>query len=175
MKECIKYIGLDVRKSSIAVAIAEAGSSEVRYHGEIQNTPEQITKTLRKLSNSGAKLSVCYEAGPCGYEVYRQLTDRGIDCMVVAPSMIPRKPGDRVKTDRRDSQMLARLHRAGELTAVWVPSAEQEALRDLVRARADFVLLQTQARQRLNAFLLRHGKRFDGKSKWTQEIGRAHV
>jgi len=168
MKECIKYVGLDVHKSTIAIAIAEPGSSEVRYFGEIPNTPEQIAKTLRKLSISGAKLSVCYEAGPCGYEVYRQLTDRGIDCMVVAPSMIPRKPGDRVKTDRRDSQMLARLHRAGELTAVWVPSAEQEALRDLVRARADFVLLQTQARQRLNAFLLRHGKRFDGKSKWTQ-------
>ena len=103
-----------------------------------------------------------------GYEVYRQLSNLGIDCMVVAPSMIPRKPGDRVKTDRRDSQMLARLHRAGELTWVWVPSAEQEALRDLVRGRADFVLLQTQARQRLNAFLLRYGKRFDGKCKWTQ-------
>jgi len=86
--------------------------------------------------------------------------------MVVAPSLIPRKPGDRVRTDRRDSQMLARLHRAGEVTAVWVPSGEQEALRDLVHARADFVLLQTQARQRLNAFLLRYGKRFSGKSKF---------
>ncbi|MCD8536593.1 MAG: IS110 family transposase [Burkholderiaceae bacterium] len=168
MKECTKYVGLDVHKATIAVAIAEAGSSEVRYFGEISNTPEQITKTLRKLGGSGTELSICYEAGPCGYEVYRQLSKLGIDCMVVAPSMIPRKPGDRVKTDRRDSQMLARLHRAGELTSVWVPSAEQEALRDLVRGRADFVLLQTQARQRLNAFLLRHGKRFDGKSKWTQ-------
>ena len=168
MKECIKYVGLDVHKSTIAVAIAESGSSEVRYFGEIPNTPEQISKTLRKLGGSGTELSVCYEAGPCGYEVYRQLSSQGIDCMVVAPSMIPRKAGDRVKTDRRDSQMLARLHRAGELTSVWVPSAEQEALRDLVRGRADFVLLQTQSRQRLNAFLLRHGKRFDGKSKWTQ-------
>lgn len=169
MKECIKYVGLDVHKSTIAVAIAESGSSEVRYFGEIRNTPEDINKVMRKLSGSEATLSVCYEAGPCGYEVYRQLSDNlGIDCMVVAPSMIPRKAGDRVKTDRRDSQMLARLHRAGELTSVWVPSAEQEALRDLVRGRADFVLLQTQARQRLNAFLLRHGKRFDGKSKWTQ-------
>jgi transposase len=168
MKECIKYVGLDVHKSTIAVAIAESGSSEVRYFGEIRNTPEDITKVLRKLSSTEATLAVCYEAGPCGYEVYRQLSSQGIDCMVVAPSMIPRKAGDRVKTDRRDSQMLARLHRAGELTSVWVPSAEQEALRDLVRGRADFVLLQTQARQRLNAFLLRHGKRFDGKSKWTQ-------
>jgi transposase len=167
MTECIKYVGLDVHKSTIAVAIAESGSSEVRYFGEIPNTPEQISKTLRKLGGSGTELSVCYEAGPCGYEVYRQLSSQGIDCMVVAPSMIPRKAGDRVKTDRRDSQMLARLHRAGELTSVWVPSAEQEALRDLVRGRADFVLLQTQSRQRLNAFLLRHGKRFDGKSKWT--------
>lgn len=167
MKECTKYVGLDVHKSTIAVAIAESGSSEVRYFGEIRNTPEDINKVMRKLSSSEATLSVCYEAGPCGYEVYRQLSSSGIDCMVVAPSMIPRKPGDRVKTDRRDSQMLARLHRAGELTSVWVPSAEQEALRDLVRGRADFVLLQTQARQRLNAFLLRHGKRFGGKSKWT--------
>jgi len=168
MKEFTKYVGLDVHKSTIAVAIAQAGSSEVRYFGEIPNTPEDINKVMRKLSSSEATLSVCYEAGPCGYEVYRHLSGRGIDCMVVAPSMIPRKPGDRVKTDRRDSQMLARLHRAGELTSVWVPSAEQEALRDLVRARADFVLLQTQSRQRLNAFLLRHGQRFGGKSKWTQ-------
>lgn len=168
MKKFTKYVGLDVHKTKIAVAIAEAGSNEVRYFGEIENTPEQITKTLNSLSRSGTQLSVCYEAGPCGYEIYRYLTDRDIDCTVVAPSMIPRKPGDRVKTDRRDSEMLARLHRAGELTAVWVPSADQEALRDLVRARADFVLLQTQARQRLNAFLLRHGKRFSGKSKWTQ-------
>jgi len=167
MKECIKYVGLDVHKSTIAVAIAESGSSEVRYFGEIRNTPEDINKALRKLSGAEATLAVCYEAGPCGYEVYRQLSSLGIDCMVVAPFMIPRKPGDRVKTDRRDSQMLARLHRAGELTSVWVPSAGQAALRDLVRGRADFVLLQTQARQRLNAFLLRHGKRFDGKSKWT--------
>ena len=168
MKECIKYVGLDVHKSTIAVAIAEAGSSEVRYFGEIPNTPQDINKVVKKLSGSAARLAVCYEAGPCGYEVYRQLSGLGIDCMVVAPSLIPRKPGDRVKTDRRDSQMLARLHRAGELTSVWVPDAEQEALRDLVRARADFVLLQTQSRQRLSAFLLRHGERFEGQSKWTQ-------
>ena len=120
MKECTKYVGLDVHKATIAVAIAEAGSSEVRYFGEIPNTPEDINKVMRKLSSSEATLSVCYEAGPCGYEVYRHLSGRGIDCMVVAPSMIPRKPGDRVKTDRRDSQMLARLHRAGELTSVCV-------------------------------------------------------
>jgi len=119
MKECTKYVGLDVHKATIAVAIAQAGSSEVRYFGEIPNTPEDINKVMRKLSSSEATLSVCYEAGPCGYEVYRHLSGRGIDCMVVAPSMIPRKPGDRVKTDRRDSQMLARLHRAGELTSVW--------------------------------------------------------
>lgn len=168
MKECIKYVGLDVHKSSIAVAIAESGTREVRYFGEIPNTPESIAKVVRKLSGPTARLAVCYEAGPCGYEVYRQLSGLGIDCMVVAPSMIPRKPGERVKTDRRDSQMLARLHRAGELTAVWVPHAEQESLRDLVRARADFVLQQTQSRQRLSAFLLRHGNRFEGQSKWTQ-------
>ena len=168
MKEFTKYVGLDVHKSTIAVAIAEAGTSEVRYFGEIKNSPEALDKVLRQISVSGAALSVCYEAGPCGYEVYRQLTEQGINCMVVAPSLIPRKSGDRVKTDRRDSQMLARLHRAGELTSVWVPGSEQEALRDLTRARSDFVALQTQTRQRLSAFLLRHGKRFNGRSNWTQ-------
>lgn len=106
--------------------------------------------------------------GPCGYSLHRQLTEMGWDCQVVAPSMIPKKAGDRVKTDRRDSLMLARLHRAGELTAVWVPDGVQEALRDLTRAREDMKHLERQAKQRLLAFLLRHGRGYDGKSNWTQ-------
>ncbi len=107
-------------------------------------------------------MSFCYEAGPCGYEIYRQLRELKQDCLVAAPSLIPKKAGDRVKTDRRDSLSLARLHRAGDLTAVWVPGGEQEALRDLTRAREDMEHLQ-----RLKAFLLRHGK-LSGKSNWMQ-------
>lgn len=168
MGEFSKYIGLDVHKETIAVSVAEGGGGEVRYVGEIANTPEAVEKLVRQLRKGHATLSFCYEAGPCGYGIHRQLTDLGWDCQVVAPSLIPKKAGDRVKTDRRDSLSLARLHRAGELTAVWVPDGEQEALRDLTRAREDMKHLQRQAKQRLLAFLLRHGKRYAGKSRWTQ-------
>ena len=168
MKEFSKYVGLDVHKETIAVAVADADGAEVRYFGQMTNTPEAIEKLVRQLRKGGAQLSFCYEAGPCGYGIHRQLTDLGWDCQVVAPSLIPKKAGDRVKTDRRDSLSLARLHRAGELTAVWVPDGAQEALRDLTRAREDMKHLQRQTKQRLLAFLLRHGKRFDGKTKWTQ-------
>ena len=137
MTKFSKYVGLDTHKDTIAVAIAEAGQSKPRYYGEIANTPEAVAKLVKKLSPQGEVLSFCYEAGPCGYGIYRQLTHLGHDCVVVAPSLIPVKPGDRVKTDRRDSESLARLHRAGELTAVWVPGPEQEAVRDLTRARED--------------------------------------
>jgi transposase len=136
--------------------------------GEIPNTPDAVVKLVRRLRKEGSKLSFCYEAGPCGYGLHRQLLDLGQDCQVVAPSLIPKKPGDRVKTDRRDSLNLARLHRAGELTAVWVPDGAQEALRDLTRAREDMKHIQLQAKQRLLGFLLRHGKRFEGKDNWTQ-------
>lgn len=163
-----KYVGLDVHKKTIAVSVAQAGGGEARYVGEIANTLEAVEKLVRQLRKDGATLSFCYEAGPCGYGLHRQLTDLGWDCQVVAPSLIPKKAGDRVKTDRRDSLMLARLHRAGELTAVWVPDGAQEALRDLTRAREDVKHLQRQAKQRLLAFLLRHGKGYDGKSHWTQ-------
>jgi transposase len=168
MKEFSKYVGLDVHKETIAVSVAEAGGGEVRYFGEIANTLEAVAKLARQLKKGDAALSFCYEAGACGYGVYRQLRELRHECMVVAPSLIPRKAGDRVKTDRRDSLALARLHRAGELTAVWVPDGAQEALRDLTRAREDMKHLQRQAKQRLLAFLLRHGKRYSGKSRWTQ-------
>lgn len=166
--EKYKFVGLDVHKETIAVSVAESDGGEVRYMGEIPNTPDAVVKLVKRLRKEGAKLSFCYEAGPCGYGLHRQLLDLGQDCQVVAPSLIPRKPGDRVKTDRRDSLNLARLHRAGELTAVWVPDGAQEALRDLTRAREDMKHLQRQAKQRLLGFLLRHGKRFEGKDNWTQ-------
>jgi len=172
MKEFSKYVGLDVHKETIAVSLAEAGGGEVRYFGEVANTPEALAKLARQLAKGNARLSFCYEAGACGYSVYRQLRELKHDCMVVAPSLIPRKAGDRVKTDRRDSLSLARLHRAHELTPVWVPDGTQEALRDLTRAREDMKHLQRQVKQRLLAFLLRHGKRYSGKSRWTQAHSR---
>ena len=168
MKQFSKYVGMDVHKATIAVAVAEAGGGELRYVGEFENSPEAIAKLVRQLKKGDAQLSFCYEAGPCGYGIHRQLTELGWDCQVVAPSLIPRKAGDRVKTDRRDSLMLARLHRAGELTAVWVPDDAQEGLRDLTRAREDMKSLQLKAKQRLSAFLLRYGKSYAGKSNWTQ-------
>ncbi|WP_280550774.1 IS110 family transposase [Halomonas sp. 11-S5] len=164
------YIGLDVHKASISVSIAEAGRQAPEFHGEIPNEPKAIDKLVRQLSQrfDGQPLLFSYEAGPCGYGVYHQVQATGHDCEVVAPALIPRKAGDRVKTDRRDAQMLARLSRSGELTPVWVPTPEQEAVRDLTRAREDMKAIELKARQRLGAFLLRHGKVYAGKSKWTQ-------
>lgn len=167
MRKFTKYVGLDVHKETIAVAVADAAGGEARFFGNIANTPEALAKLWRRLS-PGHAVSYCYEAGPCGYEIHRQLTDAGQECQVVAPSLIPKKAGDRVKTDRRDALSLARLHRAGELTAVWVPDGDQEALRDLTRAREDLKHVQRQAKQRLLAFLLRHGRRYTGKCHWTQ-------
>jgi len=173
MNQFIKYVGLDTHKDTIAVAIADAVGGKPRFYGEIANTPTALSKLLKDVSPNGEATSYCYEAGPCGYGIYRQISDSGHDCSVVAPSLIPTKPGDRVKTDRRDSENLARLHRAGELTSVWVPDQEQEAIRDLTRAREDMKHLERQARQRLCAFLLRHGQGYDsGKSKWTQAYWR---
>jgi transposase len=168
MDEFTKYVGLDVHKETIAVSVADGQGGEVRYVGEIANTSEALQKLVKRLGKGGAKLMFCYEAGGCGYGIHRQLKALGWDCQVVAPSLIPKKAGNRVKTDRIDSLMLARLHRAGELTPVWVPDGAQEALRDLTRAREDMKHLQRQAKQRLLAFLLRHGERYTGKSNWTQ-------
>lgn len=134
MKKMIKYVGLDVHKDSISISIADEGrNGEVRYYGEISNDMNSLDKLLRKIISQNSKPHCVYEAGPCGYYIYRHLTENGIDCCVVAPALIPKKSGDRIKTDRRDSMTLARLHRAGELTGVYVPDTEDEALRDLVR------------------------------------------
>jgi len=123
---------------------------------------------VRKLQSKGSNLRFVYEAGPCGYDIYRTLTKMGLDCMVVAPSLIPRKSGDRIKNDRRDAQNLARLHRSGELTAVYVPTAEDEAMPDLTRGRADAVKAHRTSRQVLLAFLLRHCYRYNGLSYWSK-------
>src|SRR6202522_3167587 len=136
LDKTITYVGLDVHKDTIAVALAEAGGGkDVREYGKIANTPAALKALAVRLSRAGNELRFCYEAGPCGYGIQRQLTLAGHGCVVVAPSLIPRKPGDRIKTDRRDAINLAKLHRAGELTAVWVPDQAHEAIRDLVRAR----------------------------------------
>ncbi|WP_295539485.1 IS110 family transposase [uncultured Thiohalocapsa sp.] len=164
------YIGLDVHKETIAVAVAEPGRGEPIYRGEIANTPKKIEKLLAQLSEAygGGVLLFCYEAGPCGYGLYRQLIGSGHDCQVVAPSLIPKKAGERIKTDRRDALKLARLLRSGDLTAVWIPDQEQERMRDLSRARDDLKAQERKARQQLNAFLLRHGQHWPkGKSRWT--------
>ena len=148
------FVGLDVHKATISAAIAHGErGGEVRHLGTIPNRADHVRRLVEKLGRDGRQLHFCYEAGPCGYGLHRQLTELGHDCMVVAPSLIPVKTGDRVKTDRRDGIMLAKLHRAGELTAVWVPDAAHEAMRDLVRARATAVRVAGKARQHLQGFL----------------------
>jgi transposase len=150
------------------VALADAGlRGEVRQHGKILNTPAALKALAVKLIRKGRDLQFCYEAGPCGYGIQRQLTGMGHDCAVVAPSLIPRKPGVRIKTDRRDATNLAKLHRAGELTPVWVPDQAHEAIRDLVRARQAAVRTLRQARQQLSGFLLRQGYHYH-RPAWTQ-------
>lgn len=158
MAQYTKFVGLDVHKDSIAVAIADSKSAEVRFYGNIPNTGVAIRTLAQKLSEDQACLAFVYEAGPCGYGVHRMLLEAGHECRVIAPSLIPKKSGDRVKTDRRDALMLARLHRAGELTPVWVPGSEQEAMRDLSRLREDLKAQERYLKQRLSAFLLRNGK-----------------
>ena len=171
MGKSVLYVGLDVHKMSMDVAIAEAGpGAEVRFYGQIGGDLDSLDRVIRKLGATGAQLRFAYEAGPCGYVVYRHLTARGWPCLVAAPSLIPRRPGDRIKCDRRDALSLARLFRAGELTSVKVPDADDEAMRDLTRAREDAVSVERRAKQRTAALLLRHGRRYPGKTTW----GRGH-
>ena len=163
----VRFIGLDVHAETIAVAVAEPGG-DVRSLGTIPNGPESIRKLVKRLGGVDS-LRVCYEAGPTGYVIYWQLTALGVSCEVVAPTLVPTKAGDRVKTDRRDAAKLARSFRAGDLTAVWVPDAAHEALRDLVRAREAAKKDQLRARHRLGKFLLRHGRRpSTAMTAWTQ-------
>ena len=152
----LRYLGLDVHKASISVAIAEESGPPTTY-GRIPNEPATIRTVMTRLGGPGIELRVAYEAGPTGYALHRQLTRLGIACLVVAPSLIPRQPGNKVKTDRRDALKLARLLRSGDLTPVWVPDEAHEALRSLVRARADAKADQLRAKHRLSKFLLRHG------------------
>src|ERR1700747_462294 len=168
MADRITYVGLDVHKDSIVVAVAVGGlRGEVREYGRIANAPTALDRLLRKLGGDGMTLRFCYEAGPCGYGIQTPLSAHGHRCVVVAPSLIPKQAGDRVKTDRRDAASLARLHRAGELTAVWVPDARHEAMRDLVRARLDAVHALRRARQQLSGFLLRQSCHY-GRPAWTK-------
>lgn len=188
--DSIAHVGLDVHARTIAVALADGhGLREVRSFGQIVNEPQAIEAMVRQLAaahqatptprgrssrkpaapavTQARPIHFWYEAGPCGYGLWRQLTAMGHACSVVAPSLIPRKAGDRVKTDRRDAMSLARLGRAGELTSVWVPAPEHEAMRDLTRCREDAKEMQRKARQQLGGFLLRHGRRFNDGDAWT--------
>jgi transposase len=164
----IAFVGMDVHKATIAVAVAEGGrDGDVRQLGVFPNRAEVIARLVRRLADKGQELRFCYEAGPCGYGLQRQIQQLGHPCEVVAPSLIPVRSGDRVKTDRRDALSLAKLHRAGELTPVWVPDAAHEAMRDLIRARATAVRVLGKARQHLQGFLLRHGRIHAGRRAWT--------
>ena len=166
MTKIAHFVGLDVHKDSITIAEAPAGRGPAAHRGTI---PGSDLKLLRKLDQLGPRdtISCCYEAGPTGYGTYHCLRQAGIQCFVVAPTLIPAKAGDRVKTDSRDALKLARFHRSGDLTPVWVPTPNIEALRDLVRARAAAKADERAARHRLSKFLLRHGRYYPGKTPWT--------
>jgi transposase len=158
MSDVTRFVGLDVHKATIAIGVADEGG-QPEDHGQIANDPSAIRKLVTRLAGAGVTLRVAYEAGPTGYALHRQLTGMGIDCVVVAPSLIPKTPGDRVKTDRRDALKLARLLRSGDLTPVWIPDEAHEALRNLVRSRSDAKADALRAKHRLSKFLLRQGER----------------
>ncbi len=164
------FVAFDTSKLRNAVAIAEEGrTGEVRFFGEIDNTADATAKLVRKLAAKYERVAFCYEAGPTGYGLYRQITGLGQECLVAAPSLIPKKPGNRVKTNRRDALELAKQLRAGELTAVWVPDSRHEAMRDLTRARGAAVQDVRQKGQQVSAFLLRLGRHYDpDKKTWTK-------
>src|SRR6202158_4442567 len=162
------FVAFDVAKKKHAVAIAEGGrTGEVRFLGDVENSSLPIERTIKRLADRYDRLHICFEAGPTGYGLYRQLQTLGHECMVVAPALIPKRPGERVKTNRRDAVTLARLLRAGELTGAWVPDAVHEAVRDLVRAREAAADDLRRKRQQLLSFLLRHSRIYSGGGHWT--------
>ena len=162
------FVCIDVSKTRNAIAVADGErGGEVRYLGEVDASPETMRRFVRRLAAKYGRVHFCYEAGPTGYGLHRLITKLGYPCMVVAPSLIPRKPGERVKTNRRDALALAKLLRAGELTAVWVPDEGHEAMRDLVRARAAAVETLRVHRQQVSAFMLKHGRIYPRKKGWT--------
>lgn len=167
MVDCTAYVGLDVHQDTIFVAVAK-DMEEVVSHGPIENSEGAIRRVVRRLAARHDRVCLTYEAGPCGYGIYRLVKRMGHSCLVAAPSMIPRRPGDRIKTDRRDAMTLARLLRSGDLTGVWVPDPHHEAVRELVRCRDDFKQAERRCRQRLCSLVLRHGRRY-GRKHWTRE------
>ncbi len=172
-KEKAVFVGLDASKATLAVAVAEDGrNGEVRDWGTISTAPISVEKFLKKLAARFDQVEICYEAGPTGYGLYRQITAFGFTCYVIAPSLIPVRPGERIKTDRRDAERLARLLRAGELTPIWVPDETHEAMRDLVRARDSAAEDQRHKRQLISAFLLRHGRIYYRTKPWTMRYRR---
>src|SRR5512136_1177669 len=171
MKPIELYLGLDVHKDSTTIAIAEPGpKGEIRLFGTVSSDIDRLEKALRRIAKAhpNAQLEVAYEAGPCGFVIARRLKQLKIPCLVAAPSLIPKQPGSPFKTDKRDARAIARLLRAGELTAVYVPEPTDEAMRDLCRARTDAVDALRRCRLRLKAFLLRHGYHYQGKANWSQ-------
>lgn len=169
MMEDITYVGMDTHKETISVALAEPGrTGEVGHYGRIASNPAAVERLVRRLAKTHGTLRFSYEAGPCGYGLHRQLIALGHDCIVVAPSLIPRPPGVRVQTDRRDAMTLARADRAGDLVAIWVPDPAHEAMRDLVRGREAAVTTVKRGRQQLLSFLLRQGRIFPGKTHWSK-------
>ena len=164
----VRFVGLDVHKDSIAIAVADSDGSAPETLATIPNDIAVLLKWLRKLERTG-ELRCCYEAGPTGFGLCRALQEKGIECTVIAPSLVPKQAGDRVKTDRRDALKLARFLRSGDLTAVHVPEPATEAMRDLERARDDAKRAERASRHQLSKFLLRHGHRYEGKTAWTEK------